>query len=356
MSLLKRLFRKRESSISKFYNDEAQANIPQNLMSIIPWDYRINVYKYNGVELFKKLSYCLPQVFNMVNQPKRDPVIILVEVEEKKWRGLLYLLFRNKDVYYSAEMLTNQDPQFETTSEGVLYKSPIIIGSQLKVGIYATERESLVDALCNTVDVPLQLIKYVKADCPKGMFTVVNFSGLNPGVREVTCSAKVNEINLNSIDFANKWFNDSFCRHSKQSLKKMSIDNLQKYSEQEWIENICSQPDGLFSVHYRIKDFNKLHNKLFKVLQKKYVNNTRALLQIFYNHIEALCDNCLGSITGRTFVSVTSFQNVSNFSGGDEEFRRLVNGICGKFNGINGKCNSDKYIVIWNGGGSINEK
>gem|GEM_PF-3750607 len=163
---------------------------PEEQTVELPWKWYTSPPVDDGQKLFQNLCRSLPGIFAAVGHSGLDLVFILADVRDLRWRGLLYLLFKYEAVYYSPESLFGQSPLYETLSGEPYYKAPVIAGKQLKVGIYAVERESLVSNLCCIRDIPTPLIKQVQADCPVGMFTVAYFCGRSLGVRHVSPDAK----------------------------------------------------------------------------------------------------------------------------------------------------------------------
>lgn len=194
MPFWRKLLAARKPPSSKAETDSQPTSTPQEAVADVPWQWSTRDTRGNGGELFENLRQSLPPIFAAIDKPGRDPVFVLADVAgEARWKRLIYLLFKYGKVYYSPEALCGLNPQYETISGEPLYKAPTIHGTQLKVGIYAVERESLVSELCAIVGVPPPMIKQVKREGPKGMFTVLYFCGLTLGVRYVSPDAKKDE-------------------------------------------------------------------------------------------------------------------------------------------------------------------
>jgi hypothetical protein len=90
--------------------------------------------------------------------------------------------------------VTRQSPQIRQGADGPYYNAPTIGNKQLRIGIYAVEREWLVSALTAIRDLPTLFIKQVqKAQTPNGMFTIVYFLKTHLGVRHMSPDASVCE-------------------------------------------------------------------------------------------------------------------------------------------------------------------
>lgn len=159
----------------------------------LPWKWYDITHENNGNKLLESLRSDLPPIFAAVERSGRDPVFILVDVNYLSWRGLLYLLFKNQEVYYSPEKLCDLLPKQEIVSGETLYKAPVINGKKLKAGIYAVEREALSFELYHISNVPIPLIKQLEATPPKGMFTIAYFCGNNLGVRYISRDARTDK-------------------------------------------------------------------------------------------------------------------------------------------------------------------
>ncbi len=194
MSFWRKLFGSRTPSTSPDGPRPHAASSHQQTATAPPWEWSTPAPKDNGSQLLQLLRPTMPPIFAAVSQAGRDPVFILADVvSEARWRALIYLLFKYGKVYYSPEAICGLTPQHESISGETLYKAPTIRGSQLKVGIYAVERESLVSELCAIQGVPLPLIKQVQLKSPKGMLTVAYFCGSSLGVRYVSLDASKDE-------------------------------------------------------------------------------------------------------------------------------------------------------------------
>jgi len=160
----------------------------------LPWDWSATA-PADDSEFLQSLRGCLPIVFQAIGKRGRDPVVMLVDVEDIRWRGLLGLLHtRHGQPYFSPETAIGQKPQIQQESVGPFYRAPNIDGKELKVGLYVVEREWLVSELCWIRGLPIPFIKQVqKAQSPAGMFTVVYFLKTRLGVRHVSPDASVCE-------------------------------------------------------------------------------------------------------------------------------------------------------------------
>jgi hypothetical protein len=145
-------------------------------------------------QLFESLRPCLPAVWDRVLRRQCDPVVVFVNLENMKWRGLLHLLCDKPDrIYLSPELLSGQSFEAESSSGVVLYRPPVVGGKNVRVGVYAAEREQVVYALCGIQGVPMPLIKQVQAVPSSGMYTVAFFGMSLLGVRHVSRDASVSE-------------------------------------------------------------------------------------------------------------------------------------------------------------------
>jgi hypothetical protein len=144
--------------------------------------------------LFDSLRPCLAKVFERILQPRRDPVVVFVNLENMKWRGLLHLMCdKPAQLYMSLEQLTGQAVQSESAGGVLLYRAPFMSGKKISIGVYATEREQLVYALCGIRGVPMPLIKQVQAIPASDRYTVAYFGAGQLGVRHVSRDATVVE-------------------------------------------------------------------------------------------------------------------------------------------------------------------
>jgi hypothetical protein len=102
------------------------------------------------------------------------------------------LLFGNTGlVYFFPEQLTGDRPEIKQQESSPFYQPPRIGGHELKVGVYAVERESLASALCWIRGLPIPFIKQVQNKSPSGMFTVVFFLKRQLGTRYCSPDAQV---------------------------------------------------------------------------------------------------------------------------------------------------------------------
>jgi hypothetical protein len=161
----------------------------------LSWDYSVKVPE-DAEEFLQKFRFYLPDVFRAVSNQGHDLVVMLIDVEELRWRGLLALLYSHHgQPYYSPETVIGQKPQIEQTAYGPFYVAPTIEGKQLRIGVYAFEREWLAAELCAIRGIPIPFITWVeKAKTPKGMFTVAYFLKNHLGVRQLSPDASVYEI------------------------------------------------------------------------------------------------------------------------------------------------------------------
>jgi len=145
-------------------------------------------------QFLELMRECLPSVFEVVAEIERDSVIMLVDLEDVRWRGLLGLLH----VYgfpFSPEILTRAEPNIDQKSQGPFYCPPIIKGKTLTIGVYAVGPVALADELCCIRGIPIPFIKQVREiKTPKGMFTVVYFLKTHLGVRHMSPDARICEI------------------------------------------------------------------------------------------------------------------------------------------------------------------
>lgn len=186
MSFLKKLFSSSEAK---------QPRPNQDQVSDLPWQWSISTSESDCMKLFQNLRNSLPAIFDLVDQPERDPVFVLVDVgrdQHRMWKALISLLYKEK-VYYSPETLTGQSPQLEVISGDRVYKAPSIGGKELKVGIYVVERNNLFTALTNIAKVPPPLLTQVLTACPPDMFTVAFFCDLSLGIKHVSRDAKIDK-------------------------------------------------------------------------------------------------------------------------------------------------------------------
>lgn len=167
-----------------------------NQQGRIPWDWSAKTPE-DPESLLELLHDCLPGIFSEVSKQgsKSDLVVMLVDVEDIRWRGLLGLLCTHHcQPYYSPETVSRQEAQIERSPEGPFYRAPMIEGKRLRIGVYAVDRCALVDELCWIRGLPIPFIKQVrKAQTPKGMFTIVYFLKEHLGVRHMSSDASVCE-------------------------------------------------------------------------------------------------------------------------------------------------------------------
>jgi hypothetical protein len=158
----------------------------------LPWD--PHATPLDGSDFFESMRPCLPGVFAQLPKGARDPVVVIADLQQIRWRGLLRLLLdKPSAVYFSPEQFTGQ-PVRNETSEGVtLYRAPTINDVTARTGVYAAEREQLVYALCGIQQIPMPLIKMVQAKPQRGMFTVAYFGFTGFNVRHVSTDATVCE-------------------------------------------------------------------------------------------------------------------------------------------------------------------
>jgi hypothetical protein len=109
---------------------------------------------------------------------------MLVDLQDMRWRGLLGTLFgRPGHMCFFPEQLTVNTPDIKQEEPGPFYQPPTIDDRELKTGVYAADRESLILALCQIRGIPLAFIKQVQDKSPSGMFTVVFFLKRQLGTR-----------------------------------------------------------------------------------------------------------------------------------------------------------------------------
>jgi len=158
------------------------------------WDYSAKAPE-DAETFLQSLRGCLPGIFRAVGNRGRDPVVMLVDVEDIRWQGLLGLLHtRHGPLYFSPETATGAQGSIDHTPDGPFYRPTTIDGKQLRVGVYALEREWLVSELCWIRGLPLPFLKQVqRATTPKGMFTIVYFLKTHLGVRHVSADLSVCE-------------------------------------------------------------------------------------------------------------------------------------------------------------------
>jgi hypothetical protein len=160
----------------------------------LPWDWSSKAPEDDS-QFLESLRPSLPTIFKALGKRGRDPVVMLVDVEDIRWRGLLGLLhMRHGQPYFSPETVTGQKPKIEQHSAGPFYIVPKIEGKEIRVGLYAVERDWLVSELCWIRGLPIPFIKQVeKAHTPTGMFTVVYFLKKHLGVRHISSDASICE-------------------------------------------------------------------------------------------------------------------------------------------------------------------
>ena len=138
----------------------------------------------SGEAFVELVRQCLPSLFRFVARPERDPVVMLVDLQDMRWRGLLGTLFGGPGhMYFFPEQLTVNTPDIKQEKPGPFYQPPTIDDRELKIGVYAADRESLILALCQIRGIPLAFIKQVQDKSPSGMFTVVFFLRRQLGTR-----------------------------------------------------------------------------------------------------------------------------------------------------------------------------
>jgi hypothetical protein len=158
----------------------------------LPWD--SSTAPLDGSDFFESMRPCLPAVFAELPKGARDPVVVIADLQQMRWRGLLRLMLDKPSVvYFSPEQITGQPVRTETTGGVTLYRAPTINGVAARTGIYAAEREQLVYALCGIQQIPMPLIKMVQAKPPASMFTVAYFGFTGFNVRHVSLDATVCE-------------------------------------------------------------------------------------------------------------------------------------------------------------------
>jgi hypothetical protein len=156
----------------------------------LPWD--ATAAPPDGTEFFESLRASLPSVFAEIPKHAPDPVVVIANLDQMRWRGLLCLLLEKPSaVYFSPERLTGQAVRTENCGGVTLYRAPLINGASARSGMYAAERERLVYALCGIQQIPMPLIKMVQAKPPAGMFTVAYFGFTQFNVRHVSGDASV---------------------------------------------------------------------------------------------------------------------------------------------------------------------
>ena len=175
--------------------EQSKAQEAPNKSGPLPWNYAANIDE-DAEKFLLSFRYYLPEVFQSVNNLGHDLVVIIVDVKQIRWQGLLALLYSHHgQPYYSPETVTGQKTQMDQTAYGPFYHAPTIEGKQLRIGVYAVEREWLIAELCAIRDIPIPFINWVKkAQTPKGMFTVAYFLKNHLGVRQLSADASIYEI------------------------------------------------------------------------------------------------------------------------------------------------------------------
>ena len=167
----------------------------------LPWDYSAKAPE-DAEGFLQSFREYLPDIFRAISNRGRDLVVMLVDVEDIRWQGLLGLLHTyHGQPHFSPETVTGKKPQIEQSKHGPFYHAPSIDGKQLRIGVYAVEREWLFSELCWIRDIPIPFIRLVKkAQSPKNMFTVVFFLKTHLGVRHVSTDASVVDAPNISLD------------------------------------------------------------------------------------------------------------------------------------------------------------
>jgi len=105
----------------------------------------------------------------------RDPVVVLIALEQEKWRALLALLYKNtSDMLLTPEHFLHTTPTIKSNGYCNVYEAPVVNGKAMKVGIYGVEREMLLMEFQMMRDMPPMFTDLMSHDMePPGKGTVV---------------------------------------------------------------------------------------------------------------------------------------------------------------------------------------
>jgi hypothetical protein len=164
----KRLFSGNSGSTGKTTDNKKDA-----AQRKIPWNYARTGFAGND-EFFNAFKDSLPAIFNEVRDRGSDPVMLLVAMEQEKWRALLALLYaRPSHIYVSPESYIGDLPQLQNNGYCSVYVAPEINGQILQTGIYVLERAWLLSELGRVRDLPMLFLDLIREEKHPGHFPIV---------------------------------------------------------------------------------------------------------------------------------------------------------------------------------------